>query len=69
MPDHLGEQAPQVGPLDSDAGHDLRCATRTKQVDLHLSRSGDVYVSRLMIGGVDHEPKAVRSMDHDRSRS
>jgi hypothetical protein len=35
--DHLGDQAPHVGPFDADAEHDFGSTIASKQVDFRLS--------------------------------
>jgi len=60
---HLGHKSPKIGTLDTDAGHDLWIAVRPKQVDFRLPCSGDVNMSRFMIGGVDDEPETESTVN------
>ncbi len=62
---HLVHQPAHVGPLDSDTLDRLRCAAWTEQVDLRLSRPGDVDMGRLMILRVDYEAEAMGTVDDD----
>jgi hypothetical protein len=59
----LGHQTPHIGSFDPDTEHQFGFVIRPKQVDLRMSRAGDVNMSRLMIERVDDKPEAVSAMD------
>jgi hypothetical protein len=61
--DHLGDQAPHVGPFDADAEHDFGSTIASKQLDFRLSGLGDVDMCWFMVERVDDEPKAVSTVD------
>jgi hypothetical protein len=65
--DRHGYQPSHIGPLDTDARHDLGRAIRPKKVDFRLSCSGDVDMGRFVVERVDDEPEAMSPMDdnHD----
>jgi hypothetical protein len=60
---HFRHQAPHIGLLDSDHRDQFGIAARAGKIDLCLSWTGDMDVSRFMILGVNDEPEPVRSVN------
>jgi hypothetical protein len=62
---HLRHQPPHVRLLDPDDENQLGPAIRPIKVDLRLTRSGDMDMRRVVIGGVDHEAETKRTVNDD----
>ncbi len=61
----LGNQVSYVRLLDSDDADNLRMTGRTKQIDLRQAWSNDMNMRRLVVLGMDDNPEAECTMNHD----
>jgi hypothetical protein len=66
--DHVFDQSPKLGTFYADAPNDLGMAIWPEEIDLRVTRPGDVNMCRLVIGGVDDEPEAMSAVDDNHWR-
>jgi hypothetical protein len=58
-------QLPHRRALYADTINGFRDAVRSEKIDLRLPSARDMDMGRFMVEGVDHETKAVRTVDND----